>query len=73
MIGIGTGFEYLSEERSYSLGNYTKGALLYMVCDHVVRPAEPTAQALECPGFFVAMLRTRGCTPCAALRLSLLK
>ena len=51
----------------------TNGALLYMVCDHVVRPAEPTAQALECPGLFVAMLRTRGCTPCAALRLSLPK
>ena len=40
MIGIGTGFEDLSEERSYSLSNYTKGALLYMICDHVVRPAE---------------------------------
>ena len=49
----------------------SKGALLYMVCDHVVRPTELTSQTLECPGFFVAMLRTRGCTPCAALRLSL--
>ena len=29
MIGIGTGFEYLLGERSYSLSNYTKGALLY--------------------------------------------
>ena len=29
MIGIGTDFANLSEERSYSLSYYTKGALLY--------------------------------------------
>ena len=51
MIGIGTGFEDLSEERSYSLSNYTKGALLYMFCRHVVRSVRLQAQTSECPGF----------------------
>ena len=46
----------------------TKGALLYMICRHVVRPTEFTALTPECLGFFVATLRTRGCTPCARRR-----
>ena len=54
MIGIGTGFEYLLGERSYSLSNYTKGALLYMVCRHVVRPTEAFTQTSECLGFFAS-------------------
>ena len=31
MIGIRTDFAYFSGERSYTLSNYTKGALLYGV------------------------------------------
>ena len=51
MIGIETDFADLSRERSYSLSNYTKGALLYMVCCHVVRSVRLQAQTSECLGF----------------------
>ena len=40
MIGIETGFEYLSGERSYSLSNYTKGALTHHPGGEVVFPLE---------------------------------
>ena len=52
----------------------TKGALLYMACRHVVRPAELTR--LQYPNVesgCVISFRPRGCTPCDALHLSLLK
>ena len=64
MIGIGTGFEDLSEERSYSLSNYTKGALLYMVCDHVVRPAElPRLQHPNVEAGFATCVPYKGLHP----------
>ena len=52
----------------------TNGALLYMVCDHVVRPTEFTAKISEYPRCPASLLfRTRGCTPCDASHLSLPK
>ena len=47
----------------------TKGALLYMACRHVVRPAELTR--LQYPNVesgCVISFRTRDCTPCARRR-----
>ena len=40
-----------------------KGALLYMVCDHVVRSAKPKALTLECPGFFRRFAPYKGLHP----------
>ena len=57
MIGIGTGFEDLSEERSYSLSNYTKGALLYMVCAKV--SCAYLLPAFDAGSFYVTAFRTR--------------
>ena len=52
----------------------TKGALLYMVCDHVVRPAElPRIQHPNDEPGGVTYVPYKGLHPCAALRLSLLK
>ena len=74
MIGIGTDFANLSGERSYSLSYYTKGALIHP--NGRVRSAEGLSAQRESSslprltdiGGFAA---TRGCTPCAASRLSL--
>ena len=73
MIGIGTDFANLSEERSYSLSYYTKGALLYSL-SRVVRPAELYSLSAEenCPTENVSSLcsvkgATLPCDACASI------
>ena len=64
MIGIETDFADLSRERSYSLSNYTKGALLYMVSDDVVRPAElPRLQHPNVESGYVTCVPYKGLHP----------
>ena len=69
MIGIETDFADLSRERSYSLSNYTKGALLYSL-SRVVRPAELHSRSAEenCSTEHVSSLRSVkvATPPCAA-------
>ena len=47
--------------REKTLSNYTKGALLYIFCRHVVRPAEAITQTSECLGFLRHQSSGQGC------------
>ena len=70
MIGIGTGFEYLLGERSYSLSNYTKGTLLYSPIGSIVRPGplHSTSAERNCMTENISSLRSVkvATPPCAA-------